>query len=96
MKKKKKRKYRAKTRLIIGLHLDLFIFVIQSYILGLCLYDTHFISFCFRRSYVKLSVRHYPKIQEMLQYSSECAVCGESFLNTWLECVHFVDARKVR
>jgi len=32
----------------------------------------------------------------MLQYASECAVCGQSFLNTWLECVHFVDARKVR
>ncbi|EDO36580.1 predicted protein [Nematostella vectensis] len=46
------------------------------------------------RSYIRRTIRHYPKIQEMLQYASECAVCGESFLNTWLECVHFVDARK--
>lgn len=51
--------------------------------------------FC-RRSFVKRTIRHYPKVQEMLQYASECAVCGQSFLNTWLECVHFVDARKVR
>ena len=32
----------------------------------------------------------------MLQQSSRCAVCGESFLNTWLECVKFLDAKKVR
>ena len=25
----------------------------------------------------------------------ECPVCGESFLNTWLECVRFVDSKKV-
>lgn len=50
----------------------------------------------YRRSFVKRAIRHYPKIQEILQYASECAVCGQSFLNTWLECVHFVDARKVR
>lgn len=30
----------------------------------------------------------------MLAQSSKCAVCGESFLNTWLECVRFVDARE--
>ena len=50
----------------------------------------------FRRSHVKMSIKCYPKIQEMLQYSSDCAVCGDSFLNTWLECVQFVDARKVK
>ncbi|XP_068721762.1 leucine-rich repeat-containing protein 69-like [Montipora capricornis] len=47
------------------------------------------------RSYVKRFIRHYPKVQEMLQFATDCAVCGQSFLNTWLECVHFVDARKV-
>ena len=44
---------------------------------------------------MKRSIRHFPKVQEMLQYASECAVCGHSFLNTWLECVHFVDAHRV-
>ena len=45
---------------------------------------------------MKRFIRHYPKVQEMLQFATDCAVCGQSFLNTWLECVHFVDARKVR
>ena len=49
-----------------------------------------------RRSFIKRAIRHFPKVQEMLQYASDCAVCGQSFLNTWLECVHFVDAHKVR
>jgi hypothetical protein len=26
----------------------------------------------------------------MLAQASKCAVCGESFLNTWLECVRFI------
>jgi len=47
------------------------------------------------RSFVRRSIRHFPKLQDMLQYSTDCVVCGQSFLNTWLECVHFVDARKV-
>jgi len=63
-----------------------FNYIINSY---------HGLHFLIRRSYVRRFIRHFPKIQEMLQYSSECAVCGESFLNTWLECVHFVDAKKV-
>ena len=40
-------------------------------------------------------MRHYPQVREMLAQSSKCAVCGESFLNTWLECVQFVDAHRV-
>ena len=35
-------------------------------------------------------------MKEMLSYAMECPVCGESFLNTWLECVRFVDSKKVR
>lgn len=49
-----------------------------------------------RWSYLRKAIRHYPQIKEMLAQSSKCAVCGESFLNTWLECVRFVDAREVR
>lgn len=47
-----------------------------------------------RWSYLRKAIRHYPQIKEMLAQSSKCAVCGESFLNTWLECVRFVDARE--
>jgi hypothetical protein len=49
----------------------------------------------YRWSYLRKAIRHYPQIKEMLAQASKCAVCGESFLNTWLECVRFVDAREV-
>ncbi|XP_064641390.1 leucine-rich repeat-containing protein 69-like isoform X1 [Lineus longissimus] len=48
-----------------------------------------------RWSYLRRSIRHFPQIREMLAQSSRCAVCGESFLNTWLECVQFIDGKKV-
>ncbi|XP_041375785.1 leucine-rich repeat-containing protein 69-like [Gigantopelta aegis] len=47
-----------------------------------------------RFSYLQHKIRHFPEIKEMLQQSSRCAVCGESFLNTWLECVRFLDSKK--
>ncbi|XP_061162754.1 leucine-rich repeat-containing protein 69-like [Saccostrea echinata] len=47
-----------------------------------------------RWSYLRRAIRHYPQIKEMLAQASKCAVCGESFLNTWLECVCFVDAKE--
>ena len=50
----------------------------------------------FRWSYLRKAIRHYPQIKDMLAQASKCAVCGESFLNTWLECVRFVDAQRVR
>ena len=46
-------------------------------------------------SYLRRSIRHYPSVRDMLAQSSKCAMCSELFLNTWLECVRFVDARKV-
>lgn len=46
-----------------------------------------------RWSYLRRAIKHYPQIREMLAQASRCAVCGESFLNTWLECVKFVDAK---
>jgi hypothetical protein len=48
-----------------------------------------------RWSYLRRAIKHYPNIREMLAQSSRCAVCEESFLNTWLECVRFVDAHQV-
>ena len=52
-------------------------------------------SFLRRWSYLRRAIKHYPQIREMLAQASRCAVCGESFLNTWLECVKFVDAKSV-
>ncbi|KAI8481676.1 PREDICTED: leucine-rich repeat-containing protein 69-like [Branchiostoma belcheri] len=47
-----------------------------------------------RFSYMRKAIRHYPAIREMLAQASRCAMCDEAFLNTWLECVHFIDVRK--
>jgi hypothetical protein len=46
-----------------------------------------------RYSLLRKQIRHYPELRDMLAQCSKCAVCGEAFLNTWLECVHFVDGR---
>ncbi|XP_071507506.1 uncharacterized protein [Diadema antillarum] len=45
-------------------------------------------------SYLRRAIRHYPNVRDMLAQASKCALCGESFLNTWLECVCFVDGHK--
>ncbi|XP_033126077.1 leucine-rich repeat-containing protein 69-like isoform X1 [Anneissia japonica] len=47
-----------------------------------------------RWSYLRIAIRHYPSVKEMLGQASKCAFCNRSFLNTWLECVTFVDAKK--
>jgi len=43
---------------------------------------------------MRRAIRHYPEVRQMLAQSSKCAVCGDAFLNTWLECVQFVDAKE--
>ncbi|XP_059154431.1 leucine-rich repeat-containing protein 69-like [Physella acuta] len=47
-----------------------------------------------RWSSMRKALRFYPDIRNMLAQSSKCALCGAPFLNTWLECVKFVDAKK--
>ncbi|KAK6169205.1 hypothetical protein SNE40_020301 [Patella caerulea] len=47
-----------------------------------------------RWSYLRKCIRHYPDIRDMLSQASKCAVCGESFLNTWLECVRFISTKQ--
>ncbi|XP_072112960.1 uncharacterized protein lrrc69 isoform X2 [Mobula birostris] len=40
---------------------------------------------------------YYPELRKILKNASRCAVCQRSFLNTWLECVKFVDlTQKIR
>ncbi|CAL1532741.1 unnamed protein product [Lymnaea stagnalis] len=47
-----------------------------------------------RGSSMRRNIRSYPDVRNMLAQSSKCAVCSNAFLNTWLECVKFVDAKK--
>lgn len=49
----------------------------------------------YRKSFIRVQLREHPRIKEMLSYAMGCPVCGGSFLNMWLECVRFVDSKKV-
>ncbi|CAM9487823.1 unnamed protein product [Lampetra planeri] len=42
---------------------------------------------------LQLAVAEHPPTQETLTQARICAVCGESFLNIWLECVQFLNAK---
>lgn len=44
---------------------------------------------------MRVQIKFYPELEEMLKSTLSCAVCGEPFLNTWLECVQFVDGKKM-
>ena len=35
------------------------------------------------------------ELQQCLQHSGQCAVCGGPFINSWLDCVQFVSIKKV-
>ncbi|CAK8681307.1 uncharacterized protein LOC143460611 [Clavelina lepadiformis] len=47
-----------------------------------------------KSSVVRQMIRYFPGVRDMLSQASRCAVCSEAFLNTWLECVKFVKAKK--
>jgi hypothetical protein len=40
-------------------------------------------------------VQYYPDVKNMLLQCTKCNHCSFYFLNTWLECVKFVDLKKV-
>jgi len=46
-------------------------------------------------SLLRIEVKYNQKAQDILSSAKECCICGKPFLDTWLECVRFVDARKV-
>nr|XP_005159720.1 leucine-rich repeat-containing protein 69 isoform X1 [Danio rerio] len=45
-------------------------------------------------SAVYRSLPMYPELQDMLSHWSQCALCSQPFLTTWLECVQFINTRK--
>lgn len=47
------------------------------------------------KSPLRVEVKQYPELQGILKMALTCFVCGGPFLNTWLECVQFVEARKL-
>lgn len=36
-----------------------------------------------------------PELKHSLYQVGKCAVCKGPFINSWLDCVHFVEAKKV-
>ncbi|XP_038664994.1 leucine-rich repeat-containing protein 69 isoform X2 [Scyliorhinus canicula] len=40
------------------------------------------------------TLKYYPEARNILGHASLCAVCKHSFLNTWLECVSFMNLKK--
>lgn len=45
-----------------------------------------------KSSIIRQMIPFFPGVREILTQASKCAVCGQAFLNTWLECVKFVKA----
>ncbi|CAF1202711.1 unnamed protein product [Rotaria sp. Silwood1] len=39
-------------------------------------------------------IQHYKKAKEILMQCTECQFCHNYFLNTWLECVEFIDVQR--
>jgi len=46
-------------------------------------------------SKIRDHIQFFPGLAETLAGADDCAVCGGPYLNTWLECVQFLDSRKV-
>merc|ERR1719402_615483 len=46
-------------------------------------------------SKIRDHIQFFPGLAEMLSSADDCVVCGGPYLNTWLECVQFLDSRKV-
>lgn len=53
--------------------------------------------FClFSDSNLEVIVQSMPEVRDTLAQAGKCLVCEGPFINSWLECVQFVQARKVR
>ncbi|KAK7899111.1 hypothetical protein WMY93_019964 [Mugilogobius chulae] len=48
-----------------------------------------------KSSFVHRTLPYYPNLITLLTKGSYCALCLQPILTTWLECVHFVNLRKV-
>lgn len=48
-------------------------------------------------SILRIQLKLYPEARRILSHKNVCAVCGQGFLNMWLECVKFVvKTKKIR
>lgn len=47
-----------------------------------------------RWSSLRVATMQHPEARKILAQGKKCALCGENFLNTWLECVRFKNVKK--
>ncbi|MEE6463592.1 hypothetical protein FKM82_005964 [Ascaphus truei] len=45
-------------------------------------------------SVLREKIKQHPKVRTILSNTNVCALCGQEFLDIWLECVKFVDVKK--
>uniref|UniRef100_A0A8C4TGI3 Leucine-rich repeat-containing protein 69 n=1 Tax=Erpetoichthys calabaricus TaxID=27687 RepID=A0A8C4TGI3_ERPCA len=48
-----------------------------------------------RQSCIRDLIAQYPLVKSLLSQGGRCALCGQGFLNIWLECVKFENLKKV-
>ncbi|XP_030045599.1 leucine-rich repeat-containing protein 69 [Microcaecilia unicolor] len=48
-----------------------------------------------RHHFLQIAIRKYPEVWNILSNKNVCTVCGSEFLTRWLECVKFMDMKKV-
>ena len=44
---------------------------------------------------LKVDLAKYPELYQLLVNTGTCAVCSHPVINSWLECVHFQNAKTV-
>ena len=45
---------------------------------------------------LSVMVSYYPSIEGYLSQAGTCCVCGEPYINSWLECVQFKQPKQVQ
>jgi hypothetical protein len=48
-----------------------------------------------KNPFLMYAIEAYPEVKTKISQGRKCAICGKSFLITWLECVQFVRPSKV-
>ena len=46
-------------------------------------------------SHLEVMVQSLPEVREAMAQAGKCLVCDGPFINSWLECVKFIQAKKV-
>ena len=45
---------------------------------------------------LSILVSYYPSVEQCLSEAGTCSVCGEPYVNSWLDCVQFKKPKQVK